>query len=220
MHVSPEIGDAVPFIREVSKEAIIALSHSAADYDTARMGFAWGAKWCGDLLRNMPAFSMEDPGLFGAASDAAQWVTLRYDNDLIVHPAMLRIAFRLFWEHVCLVSGMTAYAGLPAGRYEIEGHTVTKKFDSAVFEDGSDAGGAISLDSCLQSVLGMGSVPIPMVFTSATETAAKALGIYDEVGSITPGKRADLAILDLHTHNVQTVIQNGRIVFDEWKSYD
>lgn len=220
VNISPELEGAVPFIREVSKEAIVALSNSAADYDTARAGYSWGAKWCGDLLNNMPVLSALDPGLFGASMDAATWATLRFENDKLIHPGMLRLAFRLFWGRLVLVSGVTAYAGLPSGTYEIEGHTVTKQYNSAVFEDGSDAGCALTLDSCVQAVLNMGSVPIPAVFTAATEMAAKALGIYDEVGSITPGKRADLAILDLHTHNVQTVLQNGKIVFDERKSYD
>ncbi len=220
VHLSPELAGATPFIREVSHEVIVALSNSAADYDTARMGYSWGARWCGDLLRNMPTLSAADPGLLGAAMDAAGWATLRFDNDRILHPGMLRMAFRLFWERLCLISGMTAYTGLPSGTYEIEGHTVSIRYDNAVFEDGTDAGSVLSLDSCLQAVLGMGSVPIPAVFTAATETAAKALGIYDEVGSITPGKRADLAILDLHTHNVQAVVQNGRLVLDERKSYD
>ena len=220
VNVSPELEGATPFIREVSKTATIALSNSNADYDTARMGYTWSNGWCGDLLWDMPNFSVDEPGMIGAAIDGASCVTIRFDNDRFVHPAMLRMVYRNFWERLCLVSGMTAFTGLPGGSYEIEDHIVTKKNDSVTFEDGRDAGSVLALDSCQQAVLGMGSVPIPVVFRSATRTAAEMLGVYDEIGSITPGKRADLAILDLHSHGVQAVIKNGVFVYNERKNYD
>ena len=167
----------------------------------------------------MPVLSVLEPGLIGASMDIANFVTLRYDNDEYIHPSMLRMAFNEFWGRMALVSGMTAYTGLRAGSYEIEGHTVQKFRDRARFEDGSDAGSVLSLDACMSAVLGMGSVPSPLVFRAATEMPARALGIFDEVGSIAVGKRADLAVLDLHTYNVQTVFQNGEMVFDERKEY-
>lgn len=218
--ISPELEGADSFIREVFGSAHIALSNSLAGFDEARMGFACQADWCGDLYRNMGDPTVKDPGLLGAAMDVARNVTLRFDNDSIVHPAWVRMAFIEFWERLCLVSGMTAYAGLPIGKYEIEGHTVFKSGDRALFEDGTDAGGVLSLNNCIQASMYMGAVPLPMAYIAATEMPAKALGIFDDVGSITVGKRADLAILDMHAHEVQAVIKGGKLVVDERKFYD
>ena len=219
VNVSPELEGAREFVLAIANEVIVALSHSTADFATARAAFAWKSRWCTDLFWDMKQFTIEDPGLIGAAMDIAQFVTIRFDNDAFIHPSLLRMAFNEFWGRLALVSGMTAYSGLPAGQYEIEGHTVTKKRDRAVFEDGSDAGSVLSLDACFSAVLGMGSVPSPLVFRAVTEMPARALGIFDEVGSITVGKRADLAVLDLHTQNVQSVFQEGKLVFDERKDY-
>lgn len=219
VNVSPELEGAREFILAVANEVIVALSNSTADFATARAAFSWKSRWCADLFWDMQPFTIEDPGLIGAAMDIAQFVTIRFDNDAYIHPSLLRMAFNEFWGRLALVSGMTAYSGLPAGQYEIEGHTVSKKRDRASFEDGRDAGSVLSLDACMSAVLGMGSVPSPLVFRAVTEMPARALGIFDEVGSITVGKRADLAILDLHTQNVQSVIRNGKLVFDERKEY-
>lgn len=219
VNLSPELEGADKFVLSVANEVIVALSNSEAGFDKARAAYAWKSRWCADLFLDMKQFSIEDPGLIGAAMDIAQFVTLRFDNDAQIHPALLRMSFNEFWGRLGLVSGMTAYTGLPAGRYEIEGHVVTKKRDRAYFEDGTNAGSVMSLDHCMSAVLGMGSVPSPLVFRAATEMPARALGIFDEVGSITPGKRADLAVLDLHTLNVQSVFQKGVLVFDERKEY-
>ena len=219
VHLSPELEGAREFMRAASQTSQIALSNSTADFDTARWGYACGASWCSDLFRNMPTFSVTQPGLIGAAMDIARIVTLRFENDDFIHPSLLRMAFNEFWGRLCLVSGMTAYTGLPSGRYEIEGHIVSKKRDRARFEDGGDAGSVLGLDACMSAIMGMGSVPAPLVFRAATEMPARALGIFDEVGSITVGKRADLTVLDLHTHNVQTVFRKGEMVWDERKEY-
>ncbi len=71
--------------------------------------------------------------------------------------------------------------------------------------------------------LALGLTPSEAV-AGVTINAAHALGIADEVGSIEPGKQADLAIWSVPTHRqipywpgadlVRTVIKRGRIVLD------
>ena len=219
VNISPELEGAKEFVMTLCDEVIVAMSNTMADFDTARWGYAWKARWCADIFRNMPVFSITDPGLIGASMDIANFITLRFDNDEYIHPSLLRMAFNEFWGRMALVSGMTAYTGLPAGNYEIEGHIVTKRRDRAKFEDGTDAGSVLSLDACMSAIMGMGSVPSPLVFRAATEMPARALGLFDEIGSIAAGKRADLAVLDLHTYNVQSVFKNGKMVYDERKEY-
>jgi imidazolonepropionase-like amidohydrolase len=54
---------------------------------------------------------------------------------------------------------------------------------------------------------------------ASTRTAAELLGVLDDRGTIEPGKRADLVVLDGDPlempglgDRVSTVIQNGRVV--------
>ena len=220
VNLSPELEGAYEFIRTVSKQAHILLSNSTADYNTARMAYAYNADWCGDILYDMPPLTAVEPGLIGAAMDIARLATLRYENSSVIHPAMIRLIYKEFINRLCMVSALSAFAELKNGRYEIEGHTVTKKAAKAFFEDGTDAGGVLALDSCLQDVLGMGAVPEDLAYRSVTSTPAKILGIFDEVGSIEIGKKADLAILDLHGYGVQAVIRDGILMYDERKNFD
>ncbi|MBQ4342059.1 MAG: amidohydrolase family protein, partial [Clostridia bacterium] len=54
---------------------------------------------------------------------------------------------------------------------------------------------------------------------SITSNAARIVGIFDRVGSLEPGKDADIAVfagdpLDVRTRCIMTVI-NGKVVHDE-----
>jgi 5-methylthioadenosine/S-adenosylhomocysteine deaminase len=65
--------------------------------------------------------------------------------------------------------------------------------------------------------LGPTAMPAGTVLEMATKGGAEAMGIADEIGSIEPGKRADIIILDLNrahvapTENVDLV---SRIVYE------
>lgn len=65
--------------------------------------------------------------------------------------------------------------------------------------------------------LGPTAMPAGTVLEMATKGGAKAMGIEDEVGSIEPGKRADIIILDLnqaHAAPTQNVDLISRIVYE------
>ncbi|HET8559609.1 MAG TPA: imidazolonepropionase [Marmoricola sp.] len=67
-----------------------------------------------------------------------------------------------------------------------------------------------------------GGLSVPQAVRAATYGAARALALEEEVGSLAPGLRADLLVLDLPSHehlayrlgrnSVETVIKDGRIL--------
>ena len=68
-------------------------------------------------------------------------------------------------------------------------------------------------------LLQQSGIPPLEVLTIATHNGAKSLGILDEVGTIAPGKRADLVLLrddpslDISaTRTIQWVMQGGRLL--------
>ena len=210
--LSPELPHANDFIHEASKECLVSLGNTRADFDTARMAYAYGAKVLTDPYRGTGVFTHQEPGALGAAMDVAESMLVNYVDEETVHPAALRMLFRGNLRRVCLISAQTAFSGLPNGTYEIENHRVEKSLTQAVFENGQDAGSVVGMDMVCRLVINMGGIPIPLAYRAATETPAKLLGIFDEVGSIEVGKRADLVIRDMHGYEIEHVILGGKKV--------
>ncbi len=210
---SPELAGARHFIQEAAKECFVCLGNSNADFDTARMAYAYGARGMTDPFHNTGAFSAEDPGLIGAGMDVAEAILINFTDEESIHPATLRMLMRGNFRRLCFISGKTAFAGLPNGVYEIEHHQVKKSMTKAAFENGQDAGSVMGLHTICRKVMNMSGIPVPLLFKTVTEIPARILGVFDEVGSIEVGKRADLVMLDFHEYAVEHVFLSGKQVF-------
>ena len=211
--MSPELPGANEFIHEAAKDCMVSLGSTKADFDTARMAYAYGARALTDPFHNTGVFSPQEPGVIGAAMDVAEALFINYTDEASIHPAALRMLFRGNLRRACLISAQTAFTGLPNGVYEIENHQVEKNLTEAHFENGQDAGSVASLDMVCRQVMNLGGIPIPIVYQVVSETPAKLLGIFDDVGSIEVGKRADLVIRDMHGYEIEHVILGGKLVF-------
>ncbi len=211
--MAPELDGAYGLIREAAKECFVSLGNTKADFDTARMAYAYGARGLTDPFHNTGIFSPEEPGVIGAGMDVAELILLNFTDEATIHPATLRMLFRGNMSRTCLVSGETAFAGLPNGVYEIENHRVTKTLNRATFENGQDAGSVAGLNVICRKVMSMGGIPLPLLFRAMTEIPARMLGIFDDVGSLETGKRADLVMMDFHEYAVNHVFLSGKQVF-------
>ncbi len=208
--VAPEEPGAIPFIREASKVATVSLGHTTADYDTAMAAYDAGASHTTHLFNAMPALHHREPGVIAAASDAGATVELITDG-LHVHPAMVRLTHRLFGEKLVLISDSLRCAGMPDGDYMLGGQPVTMKAGRATLS-GSDtlAGSSIRLMDGLRRAVSFG-VPLEAAVTAATLTPARVIRQEHEIGSIAPGKRADLVVLDSQLNVKAVYIDGNRI---------
>ncbi len=211
--LSPELEGAKAFIEDAAQRCLVSLGNTRADFDTARMAYAYGARGLTDPFHNTGDFTPAEPGVVGAGMDVAETIFVNYTNESTIHPAALRMLLRGNLRRTCLVSGKTAFAGLPTGTYEIEHHTVRKTMAKAVFENGQDAGSVMGLNAVCRLVMCASGIPLPLLFEMVTEIPARRLGIFDEVGSIEPGKRADLTFMDFHDYEVVHVFLGGKQVF-------
>ncbi len=193
--VAPEMEGGMEFVRRASEVCGVSLGHSCADYAAAREALSSGADHITHVFNGMPAFHHRDPGIVGAAADSDAWVELICDG-VHIHPAMVRSVFRLFGDdRVCLISDAMRACGMPDGQYELGGQTVTVKGRSATIASGSLAGSVTVLTDCLRRAAEFG-VPLESAVKAASVNPAASVGLDDVVGSLTPGKRADVLILD------------------------
>ena len=207
--VAPELPGAVEFIRKASQLCTVSIAHTSATYDEAKEAFANGATHTTHLFNAMPAFTHRAPGVVGAASDYAAHVEMISDG-IHLHPAVVRAVFSLFGaDRVCLISDSMRAAGMPNGEYSLGGQKVFMTDGKATLEDGTIAGSATCLPECFRRAVSFG-VPVETALKAATINPAKAVGLFDEVGSVTAGKRADVLVMDKGTLQPEVIFIGGK----------
>ncbi len=208
--LAPELPGALPLITAASADCRVSLAHTDCDYDTAVAAFRAGARHVTHLFNAMPPFHHREPGLIGAAVEHATSVELIGDG-IHVHPAAVRIAFQLFADgRLCLISDAMRACGLPDGDYTLGGLPVRVSAGRAVGADGTLAGSVTDLAEGFRRVVGFG-VPLSDALRAVTINPARAIGIDGETGSLEPGKRADLLLLD-ETLHPRLVMVGGRVI--------
>lgn len=95
----------------------------------------------------------------------------------------------------------------PVPRLRREGITVALGTDGPASNDNQDMFGVLKMTGLLHKVNTMDPTAIRArdVVAMATIEGAKALGLESEVGSLEPGKRADLVLLDGNTPELATI---------------
>ena len=209
--VAPEEPGAMEFIRAVSEDVNVAVAHTTADYDTALEAFRAGAREVTHLFNAKPRFTHRAPRVVGAAQDTP-WARVELICDGVhIHPSVVRATFRMFGpERVVLISDTMRAAGMSDGKYDLGGQEVTVKGPLATLADGTIAGSATDLMACMKTAVSFG-IPLADAVRSAAVTPAQAIGIFDRVGSLEPGKRANAVVLDAGL-DVKAVFFHGKQV--------
>jgi N-acetylglucosamine-6-phosphate deacetylase len=136
--------------------------------------------------------------------------------------SLLRLAYRAKGpDRLALVTDAMRAVDQPDGEYVFgpieDGERVRRRGDVGVTLDGSAlASGVTGMDHAVRTFLK--SVPeagLPEVIRMATLTPARILGRDAELGSLEPGKRADLLVLD-HELQVRRVFVDG-VELDLWR---
>jgi N-acetylglucosamine-6-phosphate deacetylase len=183
---------------------IVSLGHSAADYDTAWQAIEAGASHVTHLCNAMTGLHHRNPGLLGAALDTEVTCELVADN-LHVHPAVQRLVYRTKGAAgIELVTDSMRACGLPDGISELGGQTVFVKNGAARLADGTIAGSVVTMNRALKNFRENTGATVPEVVRMVTENQAQELGLFEKIGSLSPGATADITIFDegfsiLHT---------------------
>ena len=215
---APELPGAHALTRALVAHGIVAAAgHSqATDADVAACE-AWGLRhvihlWSGQstTVREGP---WRRPGLLEAAL-ASDGLTAEVIADgKHLPPTLLRLAYRALGpDRLCLVSDATSGAGLPDGArftmgamaYEVE-EGVGMMLDRSGF-----AGSTTFLDGMLQVMTEGVGVPLAEAVRMASLTPARVIGMDARLGSLTPGKDADVALFEPDLRHRCTLI-GGRV---------
>lgn len=192
--LAPEVPGGASFIKEITAYCRVSLGHTAADYEKAMAAYEAGASHATHLYNGMTDLHHRMPGVVGAAFDSGATVELICDG-YHVAPPVIRMTEKLFGERMILVSDSGRCADMPEGDYLLGGQTISLKEGKACLR-GTDilACSAVNLMECVRRAVSFGLRPEDAVYAATTAPAA-VIGAGN-VGSIAPGKMADLVVLD------------------------
>lgn len=210
--VAPETGDNLDFVPPLGETGLlVSIGHSAADYELALTSFERGIRHATHLYNAMSGFLPRRPGVVGAVLDSDGVTAELIADGIHVHPAALRLAVRQKGiERICLISDSLNAAGLGEGEYHVGGlDVVVANGQARLKETGALAGSVLTLNQAVRNIIEWTGVSVPQAIRMASLNPARVLGQEGQMGSIEPGKLADLAVFD-RDFRVVTVFARGQ----------
>jgi N-acetylglucosamine-6-phosphate deacetylase len=191
MTLAPELPDACDAIALLrARGVLVALGHSTATLQQARVAAEAGARLVTHLFNGMAPLHHREPGLVGAALSDPRLATSLIADLVHVHPVALQIAFAAKGDGAVLVTDAVAW-----NRSTHAGRSIELGTDGVPrLEDGTLAGSALTMDAAVRNVAHHAGVSVEQAITAASTTPARLLGLTDR-GAIEPGRRADLVAL-------------------------
>lgn len=210
--IAPEEEGAIDFIKEKKQEVVLSLAHTAAGYEEAIKGFKAGITHVTHMYNAMNGLNHRNPGPIAAAADMGAEVELICDG-VHIHPSIVRLTFKMMGENkIIFVSDTMEAVGLKDGIYSLGGQEVHVKENLATLKDGTIAGSATNLLDCLRYAVQKIGISLETAVKCAAVNSAKSVGIYDQYGSITPGKYANIILLRKEDLSLKKVILRGTIL--------
>ncbi|KIF03254.1 N-acetylglucosamine-6-phosphate deacetylase [Streptomyces sp. RSD-27] len=209
--LATELPGGLDSVRLLAEHGVIAaIGHTDSTYDQARQAIDAGATVATHLYNAMPGLEHRAPGPIAALLEDER-VTVELINDgTHLHPAMLELAFHHAGAHrVALITDAMDAAGFGDGTYHLGPLEVEVRDGVArLVEGGSIAGSTLTLDTAFKRSVTVDRLPVESVVQAISANPAKLLGLYGEVGSLEPGKYADLVVLDAE-FDVKGVMRRG-----------
>lgn len=206
--IAPEQPGGLAFIREVKDLCAVSIAHTTANYDQAKESFDAGIAHATHLFNAMSGLHHRDPGVVGAVFDDSRVYAELICDGFHIHPAALRTAFQVLGDRALVISDSMRANGMPEGEpFDLGGQMVTVREGKATLADGTIAGSVSNLHQEVKNLVRFG-IPLEQAVKAASLIPARSIGLEEEIGSIAPGKRADLVVLDEHLDIVAVYHEN------------
>jgi len=222
MTLSPELENALDIVRLLRKNGVVvSLGHSTARPEEVQKATDAGITHVAHLYNTFDDPITPEMGCWPRsliptilASDA---LTCELICDLQhVLPEYLKFtAHALAPDRFIAVSDSARGAGRPPGQYTARDGNVfsTESGAARLVDTGHLIGSVTTMDRAFANLVEVIKLDIPLVARFTSTNAARAMGIDADVGSIEPGKLADLAVLDNNYNCIATFI-NGQLIHD------
>ncbi|MEU1018871.1 N-acetylglucosamine-6-phosphate deacetylase [Streptomyces sp. NPDC005900] len=214
--LATELPGGLDSVRLLAEHGVIAaVGHTDATYEQTVEAIDAGATVATHLFNAMPGLGHRAPGPIAALLEDER-VTVELINDgTHLHPAALELAFhRAGADRVAFITDAMDAAGFGDGRYMLGPLEVEVRDSVArLVEGGSIAGSTLTLDRAFKRSVTVDGLSVEDTVRALSANPARLLGMADTVGSLEPGKDADLVVLDAH-FDVKGVMRKGEWVVE------
>ena len=194
---APELPGGMDFLAACRARGIRASQgHTDEDYATATSALTAGANCFSHLYNAMPPLHHRAGGPVAVALTEKEAYAELICDGVHVAPEVVRLTWAAKGsDRLMLISDSMAGTGCPDGTYEIAGQTAVLKDGKALTPDGKLAGSTLNLLAGVQNLAAFCHIPFGQALRCATVTPAAYLGWQGERGTLLPGARADLFLL-------------------------
>ncbi|GGM03414.1 N-acetylglucosamine-6-phosphate deacetylase [Streptomyces fumigatiscleroticus] len=216
MTLATELPGGLDSVRLLAEHGVIAaIGHTDATYDQTVAAIDAGATVATHLFNAMPPIGHRAPGPITALLEDERVTVELIDDGTHLHPASLRLAFHHAGAgRVAFITDAMDAAGFGDGRYMLGPLEVEVREGVArLVEGGSIAGSTLTLDRAFKRAVTVDGLPVEDVVAAVSANPARLLGMDDTVGSLEPGKDADLVVLD-SAFDIKGVMRRGEWVID------
>jgi N-acetylglucosamine-6-phosphate deacetylase len=213
---APELAGSEPFIEQATQHGVVvAAGHTEATAEQILRAVEPGLRvithWTnatGNL--SVPAFAgTRSPGIdeIALVCDPLNVEIIPDKKGCHVHPLMVKLLYRAKRAEGILIitdAGYRREDDLPV--------TEESAMDVSIDGDGNLAGSRLSMSQAAKNFWNFSNCSLPELFRMAALNTARLLKMDHLLGSIEPGKRANLVILDAE-FNVRMTFLHGRMVY-------
>ncbi len=221
--VAPELDGAEAFARACAARGVrVNVGHSHATFDQTAAAVEWGARHVDHLfcamsdrarLRQTQTYPMRG-GVLEATLFFDELTTEVIADGKHLTRELLRLALKIKSpDRLALVTDCNRALDMPDGEYVFGprdgGERFVHRDGVGIMPDGASlASGATGMDHAVRTFHNLTSTPLPLVVRMASLTPACIVGWDDRIGSLEPGKLADIVVLDRELH-VRRVFVGG-----------
>jgi len=213
--IAPERDGIMPFVeyaRKVNPNVVFSVGHSEATPEEIRnLGTKYRPKLTTHMMNATGRITGDSGGLRGygpdeyCLADPDMYAELISDScGVHIHSDLQRMIVKNKGIHrVVLITDSTNYSGENPEEYS---HVDDISFNHL----GRIAGSKLTLDKACRNIMSHTNCGIAQAFVMASLNPAKVIGMDNDIGSIEPGKVADLVFVD-DKFNVKQVMLGGKI---------
>jgi len=217
--LAPELPGALDLVKELNAAGIVpAAGHTMAHDTQIAAAMQVGLRHVTHLWSAMSTVVREGPwrkpGVLEAALTFDGLTAEMIADNRHLPLTLMRLAYKCLGpDRLCVVSDALSGAGLPEGTVYTMGGMSYEVRDGVgmMFDRSAFAGSTTLLPQMLPVLVHVVGIPVTEALRMVTLTPARIIGVEAEIGSLEPGKCADLVVFD-DTLVAQRVMRDGEWV--------